>query len=79
MGHHLGRGGDVYMSNQALLLRWWREGGRGMNLPFPAQAADVSPAAIFCVAVLTGTHPFCSKTVAFLPSPSARLQRSSCN
>jgi hypothetical protein len=23
-------------------------------------------------ALLTGTHPFCSKTVTFLPSPSAR-------
>jgi hypothetical protein len=23
-------------------------------------------------AMLTGTHPFCSKTVTFLPSPSAR-------
>jgi hypothetical protein len=22
--------------------------------------------------MLTGTHPFCSKTVTFLPSPSAR-------
>jgi hypothetical protein len=27
---------------------------------------------VLSLALLTGTHPFCSKTVAFLPSPSAR-------
>jgi hypothetical protein len=39
---------------------------------FPPGASPFVSSASPVRAMLTGTHPFCSKTVTFLPSPSAR-------
>ena len=46
VGNYFGRGGAICVTGTVLLQTLWWGGWREVNLPLPAQAADVKPVAI---------------------------------